>query len=53
MIVIDIFFALFWLGSAIAVWSGAEMPVFTMGCGLLIASLYNVETAFRRWDRLY
>ena len=45
LFIFDVFFALFWLGGAIAVLCGVEFSYLTVFCAMSLACLYNVREA--------
>lgn len=49
LFIFDVFFALFWLGGAIAVLCGVEFSYLTVFCAMTLASLYNVREAVEDW----
>lgn len=49
LFVFDVIFAIAWLAFAIAAFAGYTMPPVTIGCGFLLASLYNVREAIENW----
>ncbi len=52
MFIMDVFFAIAWTVMGIMAFCGYVMPPVTVGCGLLLAGLYNVREAlddFARW----
>lgn len=49
MFIIDVFFAIAWTVLGIMAFCGHVMPPVTVGCGLLLAGLYNVREAVDDW----
>ena len=52
MFIVDVFFAIAWTVLGIMAFCGYVMPPVTIGCGFLLAGLYNVREAlddFIKW----
>lgn len=49
MFIMDVFFAIAWTVMGIMAFCGYVMPPVTVGCGLLLAGLYNVREAIDDW----